>query len=273
MRRKLLRVSVVLSGLISPSATSAADLCLVGWNLESGGSAQTRLNEVASRNADCDIWGLSEVAGPDVLAGLADAISKASGRKLDWVMSNTSRTGPSGAADFQGLVYDSSRLVLERIEEMYELSLGGGRGPLLGYFRFQQGDGKPFIAMVNHLHRGNAAKRLQQAKMLNAWVSNVHTPVVAIGDYNVDWTLPDGRDRHPSFDALVAGGHFQWIKPSPLIPTTCYEPKPGILDLVLAGGEARSWTAISTVLEPNGYCPDGPEGSDHRPVKAIFRIP
>lgn len=269
--RCLIAGAVTLFVLSVSGAAPAATLCVTSWNLESAGSQQASIETIVKEHADCDVWGFSEVAGPSVLEGIEDAIEDVTSRNISWVISNTARNGPRGQPDFQAIAFDEKTLILERVEEVYHLKLGGGRGPFIGHFRHKE-SGQAFSVMVNHLHRSNSTKRRLQAAALADMARDVSTPWIALGDYNVDWTI-SSQQGNDAFDELTTV--WKWIRPSPLRGTTCFVSggvlAPGILDLVLIAGPALDWQAASVVLEnaPN-YCPDGPTKPDHMPVRATF---
>jgi endonuclease/exonuclease/phosphatase family metal-dependent hydrolase len=267
------RISTLLAlpFTLLPGLASAATLCVTSWNLESGDSQQSAIETIVRAHADCDLWGFSEVAGPSVLAGIEDAIQDVTTRSISWVISNTARFGPDGQPDFQAIAFDEKTLTLERIEEIYHLKLGKGRSPLIGHFRHNE-TGQPISVMVNHLHRSNSTKRRVQAAALAEIGRQASTPWIALGDYNVDWTIST-QSGNDAFDELTAV--WKWIEPSPLKGTTCFVSggvlAPGILDLVLVAGSSITWQATSEVIEDApSYCPDGATKPDHLPVRAVF---
>jgi len=269
-------VRVLIGAMMSMCAldtASAGELCVMGWNIESGGSRQEALESLFEPLSDCDVFGFAEVASPNVLEGLSEA-AKDNGISVDWIISNTSKTGPENAADFLALMWNSKTVDLIRYEELYEKRLGRGRAPFIGYFREEESN-KEFSVMVNHFHRGSKEKRLKQSIYVRDFAKrNNDEALILIGDYNFDWTIRPESDgyhkRDPAFDAFLEGGIIVWVKPDPITPTTCYERSPGILDFVFVSGAAKNWKASSKVLISDSLCPDNRHTPDHRPVEARF---
>ena len=273
-----LKVTALFFALLVNHPAAATPLCLFEWNLESGGSNQATIEEIIKKHSKCDVFGFTEVAGRETLDGIAKAAEAASGRRYSYVISNTSPTGPANAADFLGLMWNVGKLDLIRIEELYALKLGGGRAPLIGHFEIKP-NGKAFILMVNHLHRGSAEKRLKQADAIHDWAKGITVPAITLGDFNMDCVVSDDRSSitecGAAFHALTDDGTWKWVKPSPLHETHCsrYKGKLMIYDFVLTAGPAQSWNATAEVLEQTGYCPDSPTKPDHMPLRATVEIP
>ena len=174
MRRSVAAV-LALPFMFVGGVASAAMLCVTSWNLESAGSQQSAIETVIQDHADCDVWGFSEVAGVSVLDGIEDAILAVTGRNISWVISNTASSGPGGQPDLQAIAFDEKTLTLERVEEIYHLKLGGGRGPFIGHFRHKE-TGQSVSIMVNHLHRTNSTKRRLQAMAIADMGRDATTP-------------------------------------------------------------------------------------------------
>ncbi len=97
--------------------------------------------------------------------------------------------------------------------------------------------------------------------------------MIAVGDYNFDWSLPDGSSDHDEgFDLMVSDQVFAWVQPEELIKTQCSGHN-SVLDFVFSAGAAQTWQASSEILfrDPD-YCPDDHIQSDHRPVRATFSL-
>ncbi|EGY27644.1 endonuclease/exonuclease/phosphatase [Desulfovibrio sp. A2] len=127
--------------------------------------------------------------------------------------------------------------------------------------------------VVNHLHRGNATRRVEQARLLKEWVSSQPKDVniIAVGDYNFDWDLPDGASRDKGFDVLVASDGVRWVKPEKLIKTQCSPRYNSVLDFVFLGQHAKMWDGRAQIYFPDpNYCTSSSVYSDHRPVGAVL---
>ena len=133
--------------------------------------------------------------------------------------------------------------------------------------------------MVNHLARGNAAARLEQARKLNAWARGQTLPVVAVGDYNFDYhvSFGDQGERDDGFDELIRDGAFVWVKPGRLVKTQADDAFMSVLDFVFVANPPPAWTGVSTILEREGDgaavqvdFDDDAQKTDHRPLDAVF---
>ena len=50
--------------------------------------------------------------------------------------------------------------------------------------------GVKFLLVLNHLARGDAELRQEQAKALRLWAADQELPIISIGDYNFDFDFP-----------------------------------------------------------------------------------
>lgn len=104
-----------------------------------------------------------------------------------------------------------------------------------------EGKAKELLFMVNHLYRSKATKRHEQATGLNDWAKTQTLPVIAVGDYNFDWSIPTGDTNHDKgYDNMVINGVFTWVRPETLVKTHCSHHN-GVLDFVFVSGDAQSW--------------------------------
>ena len=157
--------------------------------------------------------------------------------------------------------------------ELESINIGGNvRAPLIGHFRIRDTD-QEFLFMVNHLYRSREGRRHEQASLLNQWATMQVLPIVAVGDYNFDWSVNSGETDHDlGFDNLTENGVFTWVRPETLIRTQCSDQN-SVLDFVFVAGPARQWQANSEIVFPEtSYCPDDEATSDHRPVLARFEL-
>ena len=63
--------------------------------------------------------------------------------------------------------------------------------------------------MVNRICGSAPTRRHEQARLLNRWASTKTLPIIAVGDFNLDWDVHQGdfvRDK--GYDEMVAVGHF-----------------------------------------------------------------
>lgn len=257
---------VLILFLLSGGFGHAQDLTVIGYNVESGGADP---NFVATRIAaidGCALWGLCEVQNP-VWANIFEAAAE-DGEGTDFIPI----LGTTGGADKLLILYDGDKLERVNSEELHSINVGGRvRSPLVGHFRVKETD-EEFLFMVNHLYRSRADRRHLQATRLNAWAAAQDLPIIAVGDYNYDWSVPNGETDHDDgFDHMVANGVFQWIRPSPLYKTQDSNYN-SVLDFVFVSGKAQQWAAGSTVLVAPQDFPDTDDTSDHRPVRARFDL-
>ncbi|HXF63382.1 MAG TPA: SH3 domain-containing protein [Caldilineaceae bacterium] len=247
---------------IPPS--TAFTLTLVSWNVESGGALQNVVAERMAAFDGVDIWGLSEVNAIDAEAFEFGA-EEGEGADFDSLL------GTTGGSDRLLLIWDAERF--ERLDggEMREIG-ESGRAPLWAMLR-ERATQQTFIVMVNHLHRSNEGIRHRQAQALAAWAGSQTLPVIALGDYNFDWNLPDGVSHDEGFDYMTAAGVWEWVRPAELVTTQCsgwpcrYN---SILDFVFVAGPAREWNAYSEIVVVEGDFPDDFTTPDHRPVLAVL---
>lgn len=249
--------------------SSDAAIRILAWNIESDGSdTDTIIAQLKSEMPPFDILALSEVPPADV-----SRLSEFFGQRL-------------GAVDSS---LGDDRLILawsDRFEKAEPISIGGDnfapgyhRAPL-GVFLTDSKTGCEFIVMNNHLARGDADLREQQARLLVGWARNQSQAVIAVGDYNMDYDFrrEAGND---AFAAMLVDGIYKWIKPKELIDTNWYDPEGdgidnyagSMLDFTFVAGPAMDWNLTSEVVVRPGGFPDDETTSDHRPVLTTIYPP
>lgn len=282
--------------LISLSVASADELRVLAWNVESGdprpedpseGSDPTTIAGQLKQVSDYDLVGLSEVR-PAAAKQFVDALSAGAGETFLSVNTAT------GMDDRLVLAWNAKRL---QLLESYELHRFGDwplnsineegywqyRSPLVGRFR-DRDSGIEFLAMVNHLARGDENIRNRQAIGLHRWAAAQTLPVVAFGDFNFDYQIPTQQGNF-AYQQFIRDDHWKWLKPElvdsnwadidPLLPpgerTDMYPDS--LLDFVFVAGPAKEWIGKSWVVVRADDFPDTGETSDHRPVAATFTLP
>lgn len=248
----------------TPARGGEHDLTVAGWNVESG-DADARV--IAARLGEfqgVDLWGLSEVNDA------ADARLFEAGVEQGEAADFTRILGSSGGGDRLLLLYDEDRFDLVRQGELDAINVRGNvRAPLYAHLR-DTATGAEFIFMVNHLYRSDDAARRRQAAALNDWAETQSLPIIAVGDYNFDWSVEGGeRDHDPGYDAFTAGGVWKWVRPARLVSTqdSRYDD---VLDFVFTANGAQEWRAHSEIVVAPGDFPDDATTSDHRPVLATL---
>lgn len=262
-------------------AASVETLTVVVFNVESSPVEETDPHKVGGDISQAiqrgtlpraDIWGFAEVGSPRAASILRRAVSTSGGRfKL---LLGRSAVYSKLEDDRLAIAYDDARLELREVRELEYLRLGRGvnRAPLVAIFRLRRPGAEDFVFVMNHLRRTEAAERHEQARLLNAWVSELGLPVILAGDFNFDWSVNTG-EYDAGYRELVRGELLQWVRPAELFSTKCGDSV--VLDFVFVGGAAKRWKSASSVHFPGKeYCKKDPHGhSDHRPVSARFEIP
>ena len=261
---------------------------------ESGQPSETLPEVVAQHIQDLagpDLWALSEV--PDQEA--ADQYKSAanfSGSDFELIL------GTQGScSDLLAILYNQNRMELIGEPQQLIAEVGGDRDPLAARFRLIP-DGTEFWAVANHFARGNEDSRNRQAERLRGWIETQSIPVIALGDFNMDFsvdlsladTRPDRcsgtiEEGNTAFNIFTGSSDIRWIQPECLSNGTCPREGTGcflpcfnsILDFIFVGGPAASeWTGTSTIgfSDVANYCENDPLGdTDHRPVLATLTFP
>ncbi|MCP4411091.1 MAG: hypothetical protein GY808_00735, partial [Gammaproteobacteria bacterium] len=218
----------------------AQELEVIGYNVESGGADPDIVAQRIIEIDGCDIWGLSEVRNQ----GWANIFEVAAedGENADFIQV----LGTTGGADKLLIIFNSNKFDLVDSEELHDINVSGTvRAPLVARLKIKS-TGNEFYFMVNHLYRSKADKRHLQATLLNNWAESQQIPVIAVGDYNFDWSVTNGdTDHDDGYDNMIADSVFEWIR-----PTTLYKTQDSnynsILDFVFVSGDAKNWDISST---------------------------
>ncbi len=134
------------------------------------------------------------------------------------------------------------------------------------------------VFVMNHLARGDKLFRQAQARTLREWARTKSIPIVAIGDYNLDFVFETERGN-PAFDEMMRDNVWKWVRPEPLIDTN-WSDRDGdgidnyidsLLDFSFLAGAAKTWRASSRVIVRENDFPDDETTSDHRPVELILK--
>lgn len=214
MRPFLLRhrtsFTLLLLANFYPTAVFAQQtkVTVVSWNVESGGSqAQTVAQRIRSMQG-VDVWGFSEVQNDADASEFETAAEDGENANFERI------TGTTGGADKLVIVYDGTRFDKVRQFELHDMNPNGRvRSPLVAHLR-NRATGQEFLFMVNHLYRSNNTARHQQAQLLNQWARTQAFPVIAVGDYNFDWSVENGDQDHDlGYDNMVKDGVFTWVRP------------------------------------------------------------
>ena len=250
------------------AAAQAGRLTVVNWNVESGGAQVGTITQRIRAFQGVDLWGFEEVL--DSTWAQSFEVAAEVGENADF----RRVLGTTGGEDRLLVLYNSARFDLLGTQELMQLNIGGHvRAPLIARLRDRQ-TGTEFLFMVNHLYRSNTQARRDQARGLNQWAQSQTLPVIAVGDYNFDWSVVGGDTQHDAgFDLMTQGGAFTWVRPATLVRSECAPQYDSVLDFAFVTAPARAWPATSEIVVAPGDCPDGPTKPDHRPVRTVFTLP
>jgi len=240
----------------------------LSWNLESEGSDLDVIGQELADMKRYDIYAFSEV-----LPAAGETLEAFLGPNYISVISQ------SGYNDRLAILYDRTKF--EEIEhfEIQEINFQRRyRAPLVVHLKHKAA-GIEFLVMNNHLARGKATVRQEQATQLVQWARTQLMPVVALGDYNFDYVF-ETQKGNPAFSNMLKDNVWQWVKPEEWIDTNWYDnPKdpdgkddyPGsMLDFAFASGPAKVWKKRCRVIVRDGDFPDDERTSDHRPFELII---
>lgn len=256
----------------STAIKNSQEIRILAWNIESGGSDPSVIQQQlrASDMPEFDILALSEVPQVDAIDFAYENWDRYNGK---W--------GTTGGNDTLVLSW-SKRFELIRIDELkeyegVEIAPGNHRAPLYVHLRETATD-REFIVMNNHLARSNADLRTQQASALVEWARDQTLPVIAVGDYNMDYDFPTEKGND-AFAAMLHDGIFKWIQPEKFVDTN-WADRDGdgldnyphsMLDFTFVAGPAMNWNVTSRVVVRKGDFPDDDKTSDHRPVLTVIK--
>ena len=250
---------------------------ILHWNVESGGNDPATVAAQLVELGDYDVIGLSEVEVP---AAYEEALSKKWPDRYEYVR------GVSGANegredDHLWIAFSKDKFSLVETEEMKEVSGfvfddGHHRVPL--YVKLKDlANSQEVVFLMNHLARGNKDFRQEQASTLREWARTKSIPIVAIGDYNLDFEFATEKGNK-AFDEFMKDNVWLWVRPEPLVDTN-WSDRDGdgvdnyidsLLDFSFLSGAAKTWNASSRVIVRENDFPDNEKTSDHRPVELIL---
>lgn len=251
-------------------STTPVPITLITWNIGLDDADIDVITATIAAFSDVDLWTLQETRGSDLISDQLAAAAEV-GENADF----RAVRGASGLDIPLTTIYNADRFTLV---DSYELdpinTTGNARAPLVLHLR-ETATGVEFLLVNNHLYRSREDERDRQATLLNQWAATQTLPLIAAGDHNFDYDVPDGpsaADR--GFANMTADGVWAWARPLVLQPTQCSGALPctydDILDFVFTANAATDWLAFSEVIVRRGDFPDDENKSDHRPVLAVF---
>ena len=264
-----LSVLIMTSFVFASSQAAMVDeFKILAWNVESDGADPAVIAEQLKELDGYQIYALSEVNKKDF-----GSFHKALGEEFKSI------NGTHKENDHLQLIYNAKQLELLRWSEMEE---HGGikfnyenralRCPLFAHFRDLKTK-EEFQVVSNHLARGNAKFRTQQAIGLREWARLQTIPTIAIGDFNFDYEFKTRRGNE-GFKEFTRDNVWKWIEPKKLIDTNWYDREkdgeddyPGsMLDFAFVAGPAKGQSWSCHVIVRPGDFPDDGKTSDHRPI-------
>jgi endonuclease/exonuclease/phosphatase family metal-dependent hydrolase len=252
----------------SPNAPAAKDaITILSWNVESGGSDPAVIATQLKDFAKYDVVCLSEVS-PNNFNDYWKALGS------DFKAIN----GKTGRDDSLQILFNEKRFEelqrgeLARYRDIV-LNNGSHRTPLFVRLRVRA-TGSEFIVMTNHLARGNAELRKQQAIGLREWARDQNVAVITVGDFNMDFDFKTERGND-AFPEMIRDNVWSWVRPIELIDTNWADKNAdgvdeypdSMLDFAFVAGPAKSWSPKCSVVVRPGDFPDDRNTSDHRPIE------
>lgn len=249
--------------LVSAPLAAAQQVTVVSWNVESGGSNPRDISRRVRSFQGVDLWGFCEVLSDAWAVAFETAAEDGEAADFRHI------TGTTGRDDRLVIVYNAGRFQEVSHVELHDINPSGRvRAPLVARLR-ERSTGREFLFMVNHLYRGDNAARHRQALQLNAWARRQTLPVIAVGDYNFDWSVRNGDRNHDrGYDNMTSGSVFNWVRPAQLVRSQCSPEFDSVLDFVFTTPVANGFRGTSEIVVERGDCPDDENTPDHRPLLA-----
>ncbi len=260
-------------GLKAEDPDQSFDLKLLAWNVESEGADPVVIAETLALLNHSDrygIVGLTEVL-PQAMADFRLAL----GKHYKYAYTK------SGNNDRMQILFNEKLFEEVRHFELQDINIQGRyRAPLVVHLK-RRSDELEFLVMINHLARGKAEIRQQQATQLVEWARDQTLPIIAIGDYNFDYVF-ETQQGNPAFVNFMRDNIWQWVKPESWIDTNWYDdPRtpdgkddyPGsMLDFAFVANRASEWKRICRVIVRDNDFPDDETTSDHRPLELLIQV-
>lgn len=256
--------------LLYSASSTAADLRCISWNVESGGADPAVISKQLGDLPRVDIYALQEVDDRDANR-YGEAIRSAHGDNYRYFASWT------GQNDRLLVAFDESKLDLLEWREIFryndtELNDWRHRSPLVCLLK-DRVNGRRFYFVTVHLARGDEKLRTSQARGLVSWADDITLPVIAAGDFSLDFNFKTQRGNK-AFGAMQQGGVWIWARPDKLVDTNWADRNAdgqddypdSILDFAFYSGLPPGWKVTSEVIVRPGDFPDDDSTSDHRPI-------
>lgn len=265
------------TAITEPVKESKLELAILAWNIESGGAD----NQVIL--AQMKELGQTQFHGTIDIIALSETLPKTEDLWKTVLPAGVVVMGTTGDSDRLCIVYNGERFEQVRVIELarfdkFTLNPGNQRSPLIVHLK-DKASGEEFLVLNNHLARGNADRRKEQALGLSAWAREQSLPMIAVGDYNFDYDFPT-KSGNEAFRAFLADGVWRWNEPREWIDSNWADRDmdgkddfpDSLLDMVFTAGPAKEWTVAVEVIVRPGDFPDDEKTSDHRPVRVTVKV-
>lgn len=263
----------VLSGALPTQSWAQKRILILGWNVESGDNDSNTIAQQLEDFEGYDILGITEVkasSAEDYADGAAvdEGAKGSSGTDFQHVISNT------GSGDRMMIIWDNKRFekigAPQELDNLNDPNLNH-RSPMFVRFKIKN-TSIEFLFMVNHLARGNATLRQQQATGLKTWAQSQTLPVIAVGDYNFDYSVDEGAGN-TAMTNMLAGNVWEWVRPDRLHKTQASKRFNGVLDFMFIANKPATWSVDSRIITEGFPSNDDSSRSDHRPLEGRVLIP
>ena len=247
------------------------------WNVESGGNDPATVAAQLIELGHYDVVGLSEVEVPEAYE---QAMTEKWPDQFQYIRGLTG-ANEDREDDHLWLAFNTEKFNLVNSQEMKEIGgfmFDDGRHRVPLYVRLKdKTNAQEVVFVMNHLARGDENFRQAQARSLREWARNKSIPIVAIGDYNLDFVFATQKGNK-AFDEFMKDNVWKWIRPEPLVDTNWADWDgdgidnyiDSLLDFSFVAGAAKTWKASSRVIVRENDFPDDEKTSDHRPVELIL---
>ncbi len=148
----------------------------------------------------------------------------------------------------------------------------GSRPPVAVKFKHPNSRSE-FILLVNHFSAESSDIRARQAEFLVELARTASLPIIAVGDFNMEYDIKSGRGNE-AFDIIQTDGIWRWVEPEQAIDTNWSGPNGNgrdnhpnsMSDLVFVAGPPEGVRVTCKVVVREGDFPDDEKTSNHRPV-------
>lgn len=270
MNKFWLYISFALVSLQSTlSQSRAEDVKVLSWNIEIGGSdAKVIESQIEAMRGTFDILALTEVPEEEL------------SRFGKFFQPNTYVAGKPDNTACLLVAWNSDAFEMVDYKDLLEwnsVDLLKGLSPPLIVTLKHKATQQTFQLVNNHFVRGSAQRRNQQAEAMVGWATKQTTPIIAVGDYNMDYDFPSQKGN-PAFDIMLKDNVFHWVKPTKLIDTNWADrDKDGVDDypdsmLSFTFTAHCKWDTSVDIIVRDGDFPDDKSTSDHRPTLTTIDI-